>query len=397
MAKDERDKFLEQGERLLAEWGAAPNAEPAALSTHAHRDGHADCAIAARLGGRADDAGVPLLKEIDARSTDKVVRKEVKRALYRLQQRGIAVPTDAEKPTPAPVLAPQFEGYLSAIDGRGDQLVWLIRPVSGGVAHLFAVINDPDGMRETALTQTTRKALREGRQELERRHEIRMVEADWHYCDFLMDRAFRWAQERGGRVEGDYPGLRGQILRTPAPADLPPLVGARLNLKAIRADADLLEQSVQLLEEKEFRTWFFDPDTLKPYLDALMQVKDSPLVLTQAQQQERFVATVERAVAELFGGDKQQSYARRLFMMAYYFSATHREDAAKRACAAALALTAATQGGRDIPLCDQLVRTSLAAFMQAAAQQEQEQTRTSLIMTPQQAAQAAEAARRRRR
>jgi hypothetical protein len=186
------------------------------------------------------------------------------------------------------------------------------------------------------------------------------------------------------------------LLRTAPPAELPPLVGARLQFDAIRADAALLAESAQLLEEKEFRTWFFGPDALQPYLEALQQAKESPIVLPPAQRQDRLLRTVERAVEELFGGERQASYARRLLLMAYYFAVTQREDAAKRACAAALALEGGARGGRDIPFCEQLVRTSLAAFLQMAAEEEQEHARTSLIMTPQQAAQAAEAARRRR-
>jgi len=56
----------------------------------------------------------------------------------------------------------------------------------------------------------------------------------------------------------------------------------------------------------------------------------------------------------------------------------------------ALALQESAHGGREIPLCEQLVRGSLAGFLQMAAEREQEQARSSLIMTPQQAARAAQ-------
>ena len=71
--------------------------------------------------------------------------------------------------------------------------------------------------------------------------------------------------------------------------------------------------------------------------------------------------------------------------MAYFFHATRRIDQARRAVAAALALEASTRGGREIPLCEQLVRTSLAAFLQMEQQREEEQARSSLVLTPQQA------------
>ncbi|HVN83769.1 MAG TPA: hypothetical protein VMW17_02885 [Candidatus Binatia bacterium] len=394
MAKVVHDDRIQPGEQRLLEWGVGSDVDVDELRAHAHRDPAVDLAIAARLGARPGNSSVVLLREIDARSTDKLVHKEVKRALYRLQQRGVAIPSAPPAAAPAPLLGPQIEGYLSAVDGRGDQLIWLVRPLPGGIVHLLAVINDPEGLREVDLNQTTRKALRAARQELQTKHEIVLVEADWHYCDFLVNRAFRWAQARGGRIEGDYPGLRAQIVRSSSASDLPPLVLSKLDVATIRAQPALLAESAALAEEKEFRTWFFDPETLQPYLEAMLQAKDSPLVLSQTQQQDRFRVTVEHAVEELFGGDRQPSWVRRLYEMAYFFSATHRDLAARRACAVAAALEASTHGGRDIPLCEYLVRGSLAALLHAATEREQEHARSSLILTPQQAA--AEAQRRRR-
>jgi hypothetical protein len=394
MPKPDREEYLRRGNQLLAEWGLPSEADAEALRPHALREPAADLAIATRLGARPDDASVALLTQIEEQCTDRLVRKEVKRALYRLRQRGVTVPTVAPASAPSPVLGAQLEGYLSAVDGHGDQLVWLIRPFPGGVAHLFAVINDPAGMRTVELNRVTRKALRAAREELESKHEVKLVEADWHYCDFLMDRAFRWSQQRGTPVDGDYPGLRGQVLRSAAPTDLPPLILSRLDPAQIGAQPALLTDSAALADEKELRTWFFDAEALQPYLDELLQAKGSPIVLTPAQQQERFRSTVEKAVEELFSGPSRASWSRRLFMMAYFFAATRRETAARRALAVGLALENSAHGGRDIPLCEHLVRGSLAALFQMATEREQEQARSSLIMTPQQAA---EAARQRRR
>ena len=142
---------------------------------------------------------------------------------------------------------------------------------------------------------------------------------------------------------------------------------------------------MKLLDEKELRTWFFEPETLKPYLDEAQRIKDSPLLLNQAQQQERFFALIERAVEDLFGA-QQLSWVRRLEEMAYFFHATGRGEAAQRAVAAALGLAGSTHGGRDVPFCDQLVRTCFFAFLQMEEQREQEEVRSSLVLTPQQAA-----------
>jgi len=76
------------------------NAEALRSLTGRHAD--ADLAIAARLGTHAEPASVETLLALEAGSTDKLVRKEVRRSLYRLEQRGVTIP-------PAPRLSTVLE------------------------------------------------------------------------------------------------------------------------------------------------------------------------------------------------------------------------------------------------------------------------------------------------
>jgi hypothetical protein len=342
-----------------------------------------DVAIAHRLGAIVDEASVEPLRRLESESTDKLVRKEAKRALYRLQQRGLSVP---ELPVEAPVSLPTSatEGYLSPVDGSGDQLVWVLKPRSGGLLHLFAVVNDPEGMREVNLAVISRKALKTLRAELEAKHELRLVEADWRYCDFLMRRAFRWARERNGRIEGDFPGLRSQIVSEPGEEDVAPLVFRYIDAAGLEADPGPLSRSAELVEEPEFRTWWLQRDRLQPYLDDLAAIKDSPIVLDRSQQEERYRAVVDRAVEEIFSPPLRDSWVRRLYEMAYFLWSSARPERAKSAAAAALALGKSERGGREIPFCEVLARGSIAFFFQALVEKEAERSRDSLVMTPQQ-------------
>ena len=384
MAKPGLDELAEAGERRLAAWGVADTASALTLGELVLRDAAADAAIAARLGAQVSDESAVLLQRIERETTDKHVRKAAKRALYRLEQRGIH-PSEpaAAPPKPAALTAPPIEGYVSAVDGRGDQLVWLVKPQAGAIAHLFAVLNDPDGLREVELNTLTRKALKSIRAELAQQHQLRLVAVDWRYADFLMHRAFEWACARGTRMTGDYTALRAQLTRQPPPAAVPPDVLARLD--AVTADATALAQSPALLDEPELRTWFRDAEQLAPFLAELGSVKDSPLVLNPAQQEERFEAVILQAIEAVFDADQRPSWARRLSAMGYYFAVTERPQRAAQAVAVARALEG-TGAARENPFCAQLVRVSLAFFFQQSLQAEQERERTSLVLTPQQIA-----------
>jgi hypothetical protein len=386
MAKPAPDDLQLSGEQRLTEWGLADTATVAELAAVLHRDAAADVAIAHRLGAVASPESAELLQRLEHDAVDKRVRKEAKRALYRLQQRGVRLPETAPDPATTPLTAPTIEGYVSSVDGRGDQLVWLLKPQPGGVAHLFAVINDPEGLRETSLGLVSRKTLKTVRAALEQKHELRLVQIDWRYADFLIHRAFGWARARGTRMSGDYPALRAQLTRHSPPESMAPIAIERVSAAALAADAGLLSQSVSLLEAPELRTWFLNAEQLKPFLEELAGVKDSPLVLNRLQQQERFDEIISRAIDAVFGGEARASWARRLYEMAYYFAATRRAEAAGQAVAVARGLEG-DRAPREIPFCAQLVRASLAFFFQRAVEAEEEQAKTSLVLTPQQAMQ----------
>src|SRR5262249_61442565 len=108
------------------------------------------------------------------------------------------------------------------------------------------------------------------------------------YADFLGHRAFEGARARGTRMVGDYPALRAQLTPPPPPDTMAPLALERIPPAAFAAEAGRLSQSPALLEEPELRTWFLTAERLAPFLDELAGAKDSPLVLNQVQQQERF-------------------------------------------------------------------------------------------------------------
>ena len=234
-------------------------------------------------------------------------RKEVKRSLYRLEQRGVAVPPHAAA-TPPPVAHTARRWKVTCLRGRRTR-----RPA--GVARQAAARRLRPSLRRHQRPQTgcarstcsrrrARRCARRG-EELLRKHELRMIDADWRYCDYLIDRALRWAVDSGphGRRLSRHARPAHQAAGRPT---MPPLIFAHVDAAACAPDASLLAESAKLLEEKEFRTWFFDRETLQalPRRSATRS-KTARSSSNQAQQQERFRALVERAIEELFGGDHQ--------------------------------------------------------------------------------------------
>jgi hypothetical protein len=373
-------------EALRAAGIADEETTPDALIAFAGRTVELDLALIERLAGTPSDAAAVALRTLESaaeRSGRKAVVKEARRALYRFGQRGIAVPAPPPaEPATRRTAAPPVEGYVSSIDGRGDRLVWVVRPQrGGGLVVLTAVLNEPGGLRDVAIAELPRKTLRRMERDLQARHGLRMVAADGLYCDALLGEGFARARDAGTPGVGEYPTLRARLLTTePAPRD-PPLAD-RVVATAAADAADAVARGATLLDAPEFRTWRLERATLAPYLTEIAAARESPLVLSRPQQEDRVRAAMLRAVRELFTGESGSAYRRRLEEMAYYLFATQRRELAVTALATARALAAGSAGGEGIPFFEELTRRSIAVLAEEDAARAHSEAEQSVLIRP---------------
>jgi hypothetical protein len=370
-------------EALVAAGVAAEETRPDALLPLAGRSADLDLAIVERLSGVPSPAHAAALRTLataaEARGW-KSVAKDARRALYRFGQRGIAVPPAPPPPPTAPrIQAPTLEGYLSPIDGRGDRLVWLVRPKpEGGLLVMTAVLNEPDGLREVALAEMPRKTLRRMTQDLQTRHRLRLVQADGLHCDALLAEGFARARVAGTPRVGEYPALRARLVPTEPVAPTPPL-DVQTHLPSVPETA---ASAAALLDQPEFATWLLERGTLQPYLTEVADARESPLLLSPTQQDERIRGIVTRALREIFSGATATAYRRRLEEMAYYLHATGRQDLAAAAAAGAAALATSAHGGEGVAFCEELTRRSFATLTAADAARARTEAEGSLIVRP---------------
>ena len=351
--------------------------------------GASDGAIARALGGVASAEAAEMLAAMERGATG-TQRREIRRALFRLRQRGIAPPAEAE-PTPAAVAEPGEPGLsamFSPIDASGARVVWMLktRP-RGGIARLWALLSDADGLINVRLGELTRRELREDRAELERRTGIKMVEGDGRLADFVLCEAYRRTPEDKRAQVGNFLLLRAEIVAAAAPAEIAHPIYAEM------APALEREPSPDLLNEPELAGWKLPPDEIKPYVDEIKSIQESVLVLNRVQQDERINAVVERAIGELLAGERAYALRRRLEDAGYYLARIGRSEAAGWAAAAA----ARIRDGADlkrISFFQALVRTQLGAVFAEEREKQREEPR--LIMTPAEAMRAQQARGRRR-
>lgn len=341
-----------------------------------------DLAIAFLLGKIADAAAAEALLRLEEGAEDKDLKKEIRRSLFKLAQKGLTIPEDkrVEEPS-APILSrsPEIEAYLSSVDGAGGRLVWIVKPQAGhGVQTIQAMINDREGLQRIGGARLRRKELRAMAEEIKKQHGVTMVSVPWEYADRMLYESFEKAKSASRSGLENFHQLRSMVnTGKPKVQDHP--VYQRLNAAEVREGA-WRELSRRLLEEPEFRFWVLDADWVEPFLAQVQEAQASRLVLNPMQKEERVAGIVRDAVKTLCTGAIGEIMQRRMEDIALYFVETGRVEIGKLALAVAQQIKEGDPGPLDIAFLTGLVQKSFAVYL--SQQKSESEEETSFIVKP---------------
>jgi hypothetical protein len=375
-------KQIDQDILRLREMGFNPDA-PAAEALAKLRELRtsrrvSDIAIARALGNVADPDAVRMLTEMEAEASG-ALRREIRRSLFRLNQRGLAVRQSGE-PAPktgtagTPALEPGLHALVSPVDAEGAQIVWLMKPrPSSGLVRLWGLVSEDEGLVGANAVTLSRREFRAQRKELERRSGMKLVEADRRLADFILCDAYRRTPEFRRGAIGNFYAIRAEITAAPAPGELAHPIYSELAIEAAQ------EPALDLLKEPEIAACRIPAAELRPYVDEVTHARESPIVVSPASQEERVRAAVEKAVAELLGGERALKLRRRLEAAAYYMMKDGRRVQAGWAAAAAARIRDHADL-RHIALFRALVEMQLGAVLAEEAERREAEPR--LVVTP---------------
>lgn len=318
-------------------------------------------------------------------------RREIRRALFRLNQRGIHPPDDAPATTRTggDLAGAGLSAVLSPIDGDGARIVWILKSrQSGGLGRLWGIVSEREGLVGISADAVTRKELRSERKDVEKRAGVTLIDADWRLADFILIEAWGATPESRRHDLGDFLGVRYELIGSAAPANFHHPIYAEF---AASLDSD---PSPDLMNQPEIAAWQLPADLIKPYADEAADLRNSVIVLSRPQQEERVNQVIERALTELLGGSPGERLRRHIEDTAYYFARTkHPREAAMAASAAAKIRDHANL--TRSPFFQAFMRAQLGALISEKQEHEREEPR--LIMTPAEAMRARQQAMERRR
>jgi hypothetical protein len=309
----------------------------------------------------------PALAEGLANSSKKELAKAAKKALYRLRSSGVAVAEPAKveparEPSKPEAEEDEFKSVVSAVTGTGDRALIAIRPLKGhGLETAQAVINDEHGVTHLVRNEVSRSTWRRQLKELRTGSAPASVEIPLREAARMLAHA-AWLnlQSRTAYPAGTEETLRH--LGVTAGPHLPEVPAPE------SGDPRLIVEGHRLHEQPEIAAWLPPEAELRVLQQKLLEVVQSPIQLTEAQQQNQLVEAFRSAAQTFFTPPMKRLYGLRLWAMAEFFELSGRAEAAMLAKAEARWLV------HDAPgvfsrfaegLFEKVLRYS-AAMMQAA-------------------------------
>jgi len=313
---------------------------------------------------------------------DKKVRKIIKRSLYRLRSKGIAVEeilSDKEKPVLRPLQAERKEGFASGIDSLGQRILWLILPHPGrGLTVMHGIVSDQDGIVDFSRDETTRKGFRSFFEEVQEKNPFPFVDMEPSYVAFLFTQLYQLNLKKGSSSQ-DY--LRAKSEIEDAKKDyVKPLIYSRLQADDIAGDDRMLKKGADLLKADVYSSWRIEEEQIRPYADDVWEAEESKIVLNQAQKEARFQTIYLKALTDLFTEEKKSLYRRRLEEMAYVLLKLGKDEEAKISLSVALDLENPLNPIQPNPFLFQLVIKSIFALLAEAYEKKSKEV--SLIAKP---------------
>jgi hypothetical protein len=265
-----------------------------------------------------------------------------------------------------PLKAEPKEGYASGIDFLGYRFLWLIIPHAGrGLTVMHGIVSDREGIIDFSREEMTRKGFRSFFEEVQEKNPFPFVEVDSSYVAFLLMQSYQLTLQKKKNLPQDYLGAKSEIesVKKEYPK---PLIYSYLQADEIGGDDRMLRKGADLLKSDIFSSWRIEEEQIRPYADEVWEAEESKIVLNPTQKEARFQGIYQKALSELFSGERRFLYQRRLEEMAYVLFKLGREEEAKISLAVAIDLEKPLNLIQPDPFLFQLVVKSIFSLLAEA-------------------------------
>jgi hypothetical protein len=281
-----------------------------------------------------------LLRAFNTAFRQKEVQKAVRKAVFKLTQKGVVVPElDAESKARVILGRPEQEkpkAYVGPVDGVGSRAVLITIPqIPQGHDLAMGVLNDEHGILEFTFGRYSRKNAKEV-QKIFFEEVPSMVETSLSHAAVLLERAYGLRTAKG-ESSGDYIRLRPWLLDHTSPLQKP--IVYEQFASDPTSKPTLTESQIQrLLDHDHMATWTVDPEELRPVIEEINRAEQSRILVSEIHRVERIHQIKQTSIGKLYPEAKRAIIKHRLEEMAYVFLKSGEEPYARIALACAMSL-----------------------------------------------------------
>jgi hypothetical protein len=302
-----------------------------------------------------------LLRAFNTAFRQKEVQKAVRKAVFKLKQKGVVVPEwDVENNGRVMLRRPEQEepkAYVGPVDGVGSRAVLITIPqIPQGHDVGMGVLNDEHGILEFTFGRYSRKNAKEV-QEIFFEKVPSMVETSLSHAAALLERAYG-LRTGTGESSGDYGRLRPWLLDHASPLEKPIAYEQFASDPAFKPT--LTESQVQrLLNHDHMATWTVDHEELRRVIEEINQAEQSRILISGIHRVERINQIKQASIGKLYPEAKRAIIKQRLEEMAYVFLKSGQDPYARIALACAMSLEEKDSVLRVNPFLSALLEKSL--------------------------------------
>jgi len=260
---------------------------------------------------------------------EKIVQKTIKKTFFRFKQKGITFPDqESQKEIPSFIKKTDKDeptAYLGPYDGFGNRGIFIILPqIPKGIDVGMGILNDEEGIIQFILGRYSKKRMKEVKDFFFEQVGT-MVESTVPHAATILEKAYNRNKPGPEESSRDYLQLRPWILENIPLLDQS-IIYDFIPLESV-SDEILTDSRIDKLFGHELmESWIITPEEIKPLFEKVVEVKESRIVVSEAQKLERIKEIKDQQVVQLFPDSKRLIIKERLEEMAYIFLKLDEEE-----------------------------------------------------------------------
>ncbi|HPQ28262.1 MAG TPA: hypothetical protein PLQ82_07255 [Desulfobacteraceae bacterium] len=315
-----------------------------------------------------NESSIPFLLEFHKAFTDKSTRKAVSRAIFKLKRRGVPVDEyfDREDNVTSILLKSREKKAAAYIGpyvlGKGTRPVLIIKDRTGpGQDIAVGLVSDEEGFMEFSYDTYSRKDVKEVKKDLVRKSGV-LIETSVSHAATIFEEAYRCHLDLDSAPPVEYLELRPWLLENASPLERP-IIYDLIAEYVVNYDLPTSSMLIKLFEHKLMNSWVIDPEILRPYIDEILKIDESPIILSDNQKMERIYHIKDKASDELFSGSKCGLWKYRFEEIAFIFFKLKENDYFQICLAAANAMGKQGNILQKNPVIEFILERSIAFYM----------------------------------